>query len=314
MRFAFVPVKRCFTFIGVALVFAWSVYAQNLVVQKVKIDRHHNEKDRILVEKAGVLTFDDSAKALIFKDNAGDDLNVKYADVDKIVFEVDTHMRGGNFGTALLGAATGPVGAVVAGNIAGQRVNDYWMYVAPAANRGEPFLIEVPSDSSDSVINKVKTIFADRVTIAEFPQKSAEVDKNTLTDFQAKEVVKADKQTHPLPELKPDKALIVIVCPALSPQDVGARFYLKLFANGRVVAVNNVGTYSFVYLDPGKYALVSQAENASGFEMNLEAGQGYYFLESLFRGNWHPRTVLSRNSKELVMYKLDGAYYSDWKQ
>jgi hypothetical protein len=46
----------------------------------------------------------------------------------------------------------------------------------------------------------------------------------------------------------------------------------------------------------------------------LEAGKEYYFLQNTFQGalRWH--TELSRNSSELVMYELNGAYYSDWKQ
>lgn len=87
---------RCSIFVGIVLALVCSVSAESLVVQNTKIYRHHRAKDRIFVEQAGVLTFDDSTKALTFKDDKGDDLNVGYADVDKVVFEVDTHMRGGS--------------------------------------------------------------------------------------------------------------------------------------------------------------------------------------------------------------------------
>jgi hypothetical protein len=87
-----------------------------------------------------------------------------------------------------------------------------------------------------------------------------------------------------------------------------------LHANDNVVAVNRAGTYSFAYLDPGKYKLVSQSENANGFEMQLEAGKEYYFLQNTFQGALKWDTGLSRNSPELVMYELNGAYYSRWKQ
>ena len=112
-----------------------------------------------------------------------------------------------------------------------------------------------------------------------------------------------------MPEIKPDKALVVILCPAL-PGTVGGDVF-KFHANDHVIAVNVLGTYSFVYLDPGKYLLVSELGNANGFEMNLEAGKDYYFQENIFAG-WKAKTHLTRNSKELVMYRLEASYLSDW--
>ncbi len=87
----------------------------------------------------------------------------------------------------------------------------------------------------------------------------------------------------------------------------------KLHANSKVIAVNRLGTYGFAYLDPGEYQMVSQTENASEFRINLEPGKDYYFLQNTFMGTWKAHTTLSRQSKELVMYELSGAYYSDWK-
>lgn len=69
-----------------------------------------------------------------------------------------------------------------------------------------------------------------------------------------------------------------------------------------------------MYLDPGDYLLVSQAENASGVRMRLEAGAEYYFLQDTFMGAWKGRTQLTRHSKELVMYELNGADYSAWSR
>ena len=301
---------RRFLILSIVLTLACSVSAENLVVQNTKIYRH-NKKNRIFEEKAGVLTFDDSARALMFKDGA-DNLSINYADIDKIVFEVDTHMRGGN--SPLWGALGGAVGAGIGAARAARHVTDYWMYVAPAASKGDAFLLLVPKDSSDEVIGKARATFAERVDVADFAEKPAEIEKNTLQELQSKEAVKVDKSAHPLPELKPDKALIVVVCPALSPRGAGIGLPFKLYANGHVIAANKNGTYGFAYLDPGKYQLVSQMENANGFDMQLEAGKDYYFLQNIFAGTWRPKTVLTRNTKELVMYQLDGAYYSDWKE
>lgn len=297
---------RYLLILGFVLGFVSSVSAENLVVNHVKIHRHRSEKDRRLVDKVGTLTFDDSAKTLTFNDDVGDSLHVNYADVDKVIFEVTSHMRGGGLAQA--------IGGVAGTIIAGQHVNDYWMYVALAPNKGEPFLMEVQKDSSEETIDKAKAVFAERVTIADFAEKDEEVDKSSLKDLQSKETAKADKKAHPLPELKPDKALVVVVCPPLAARDEGLGTEVKLHANDHVIAVNRQGTYGFAYLDPGKYKLVSQSENADGFEMELEAGKDYYFLQNTFQGTWKAHTALSRNTKELVMYLLDGAYYSDWKE
>jgi len=108
---------------------------------------------------------------------------------------------------------------------------------------------------------------------------------------------------------KPDKATVVVVCPkvGLDPgQDL-----LKLHANDRVVAINELGSYSFAYLDPGKYKLISQSDdNDSGFETELAAGKTYYFLQNRLP---HGRTVLSRNSGEVVTYLAADTYLSEWK-
>ena len=52
----------------------------------------------------------------------------------------------------------------------------------------------------------------------------------------------------------------------------------------------------------------------SDYPLKLEAGQEYYFLQNTLYGMFKQRTSLSRNSKELVMYELHGAYYADWKR
>ena len=48
--------------------------------------------------------------------------------------------------------------------------------------------------------------------------------------------------------------------------------------------------------------------------MELEAGKTYYFIQETFLGIVKTKTMLSRNSPEVVMYLLDGAYLSDWKR
>jgi len=274
---------------------------------RVKIRFSKNATDRRLVDKDADLILDDSARKLIVK-NEEHPLDVSYDAIQKVVFDVSTRMRGG--------AMSQIVGGLAGAAIASRHVSHYWCYVeykTPESSL-QSYLIEFPKETSQSAIEKIKVVLGDRVTVAEFPEQEAAVEKNTLKDLQSKHDLKIDKKNHPLPELKPDKALVVVVCPPLAARAQGQGVQYKLHANDGVVAVNNMGTYGFAYLDPGDYLLVSQTENASGFRMTLEAGKDYYFLQDTFMGAWKARTKLSRHAKELVMYELNGAYFSDWKR
>jgi hypothetical protein len=298
--------KRHFIAVGLFFCLLPAALAEQMTVEHVKIRRHRSEEKRVLVDKVGTLTFDDSAKKLIFKDDAGDTIDLNYDDIDKIVFEVTSHMRGG--------ALSQVVGGIPGAIIAGKHVNDYWMFIAPNSGKGSSFLLEIQKDWSERVIQKARGAFGDRASVTEFSEKGEEVKKETLKDLQSKHDLNVNKENHPLPELKSDKALVVVVCPPLAARYAGRGNQYKLHANDHVVAVNRWGTYSFAYLDPGKYKLVSQSENANGFDVDLEAGKDYYFLQNTFQGAWKGQTALSRNTKQLVMYELDGSYFSDWKR
>ena len=80
----------------------------------VKIHRHRNPEDRVLVDKVGVLTFDDAGRRLTFKSGAGDTLDVSYDDVAKAIFEITSHMRGGALSQVVSGHSPRP-GAAKAG-------------------------------------------------------------------------------------------------------------------------------------------------------------------------------------------------------
>ncbi len=285
-----------------------TLLAQQAIFEHVKIRRHKNPQDRVLVDKTGVLKFEDSAKKLSFRDDAGDSFDVPYDDVEKIVFEVTTHMRGGGMSQV--------IGGVVGAAMAGKHVNDYWFYLLYKAgeNKTEEVLMEVEKESSAAVISKSRETFGDRASVTEFGEQSTEIKKDTLKDLQSKHDLKVNKQAHPIPELKSGKALVVVVCPPLAARFAGQGNQFKFHANDQVVAVNKMGTYSFAYLEPGKYRLVSQSENADGFEMDLEGGKAYYFLQNTFQGAWKAQTKLSRNTKELATYEMDGAFWSDWKR
>lgn len=275
--------------------------------EKVKVRFNKNEKDRRLVDKDASLTLDDGARKLIVK-NDERPLEVSYGDIQKVVFDVSTHMRGGGMSQVIGGLA----GAAVAS----KHVNDYWCYIEYKKPDGsvQPYMLEIQKEAAPALIEKMQATFSGKVAVAEFAEKEEKIEKDTLKDLQSKHDIKVDEKNHPMPEVRPDKALVVVVCPPLAARYQGKGNQFKLHANDQVVAVNKMGTYSFVYLDPGDYLLVSQIENASGFRMKLEAGKDYYFLQDTFMGMWKARTALSRHTKELVMYELSGAYYSDWKR
>jgi hypothetical protein len=126
--------------------------------------------------------------------------------------------------------------------------------------------------------------------------------------------VRVDKVNHSIPEVEPNKALVVAACLPMVARSGGKGYPFLLRANDRVIAVNMMGTYSYAYLDPGEYLIISQSKNSDGLRVKLEAGKDYYFLQDArFGGMRSFKTRLSMHRKEVVLYELGGAWYSDWK-
>jgi len=290
--------------VGLAVLFtaAPSGAADPVVFKDVKIRFNRSATDRRLVDKTVDLVFNDTARQLTVK-SAEKAVTIAYGDVRKVVFDVTTHMRGGALGQ-MLGGISGAM-------VQAKHVNDYWFYIEQTT--GSYTVLEVPKEASPQVIDKAKALFGDKVS--EYPtQQGEKIEKETLKDLQSKHSLNEDKKQHPAPELKPGKALVVVVCPPLAARYSGKGTQYKVHANDKVVAVNKMGTYSFAYLDPGEYVLASQSENASAIKLNLEAGKDYYFLQNTFMGAWKARTSLSQQSKEIVLHELSGAEYADWKR
>ncbi|HSE50220.1 MAG TPA: hypothetical protein VLA96_13520 [Terriglobales bacterium] len=267
---------------------------------------YKSDKDRRMVDKDAELVFDDAERRLIVR-NGDRPLNVGYDDVQKIVFDVSYHMRGGGMSQV--------VGGMVGAAMASAKVNDYWCYLEYRDKDGSTrkYLLEIDKDNAEAVLEKVKALFPERQMMADYEQYP-ELDKKMLNDLDSKHDFDNEKQDRPLPVPRADKALVVVVCPSLAARYAGKGIQFKFHANDRVVAVNKWGTYSYAYLDPGEYVVASQSENAGGGKVKLEAGQEYYFFQDTFMGTWKAKTGLSRHSKELVMYELEGTYYSDWKR
>jgi len=182
------------------------------------------------------------------------------------------------------------------------------------ATKTKPVLFEIPKSSSRKIIDKTIGVFGSRGVVNEFPEKGESLEPEKLADFKSKQgrlTNRIDRSPKPERIRLPSS-----VCPPLAARDSGKGNQFKLHANDHVVAVNKAGTYSFAYLEPGRYRLISQSANANGFEMELEGGKTYYFLQNTFQGVFKWETKLFRNSAELVTYLLlmSGTYFSDWSR
>lgn len=289
-----------------------SSFAAETLSFRVKIQRRESPDSRLLVDKAGVLTFNDSTRRLAFGRGKRDRFDVSYDDVTKAQFETTTHLRDDTLAT--LAGNFGVPGVAAHSVLQLQHVHDYWFYLEyKSGERKGTVLLEIPKDYSEAVIGKARNVFGSRVSIPSFEERGVPVDPESLPAIHSKESIRVSWTGQPLPEIKADKATVVVVCPRIRNYDPAYGNQFKLHANEHVIAVNQEGTYSIAYVEPGKYHLVSQSANANGFRMELEAGKAYYFLQNIFVGPVKNHTMLSRNSEELVMYELKGSYFSDWK-
>jgi hypothetical protein len=283
-----------------------AVSAEQVVFDKVKTRFSKSDEDHRMVDKDADLIFDDGARHLIVRGEYRP-LDISYESVQKVVFDLSTHMRGGGMSQV--------VGGMVGAAMAAEHVQDYWCYFEYQDKDGtaKKYLLEIDKEHSAQVIDKMKSLFGERVLMADFEQYP-DLDKHTLKDLDSKHDFDKEKKERPMPAVRPGKALVVVVCPSLAARYSGKGIQFKVHANDRVIAVNKWGTYSYAYLPPGEYVIASQSENARGGRVTLEAGKEYYFFQDTFMGTWKAKTGLSRHSKELVLYELEGVYYSDWKR
>jgi hypothetical protein len=318
----------------IALFLALPALAQNTTFKNVMIRFSKSGKDRKLVEASGTLILDDTSRKLVVK-SSEKPLEIRYDDVAQVVFDRTRHVRGvsaakelgfGTLSDAVSGA--GALGAAIGTAIdtgtdikrSSLPVTDYWMLIDMKMPGGStrPELLEVRRADSERVISKAEQLFGKDVHIALFSEIGHEIDKKDLKEANAKHSLTVDKINHPEPQIRPDKALVVVAFPNVAITGSG-RWQFKLHANDSVIAVNETGTYSFAYLDPGEYIMASQAGylggNANGFKMKLDVGSDYYFLHNIVPGGITGyRTVLSRNAKEIVMFEVQGSYYAEWKR
>ena len=135
-----------FFFLSISLLFS-----ENTKFEGVKIRRHMSAEKRELVDKTGVLSFEDDGQKLTFGSGAGDQFTIPYSDITKVIFDRDTH-----------GSA----------KMASIHVHDRWLYLEyRQGDHSEKVLLVVPKATYDQAIAKSQSLFGDRVTIADYAEK-----------------------------------------------------------------------------------------------------------------------------------------------
>jgi hypothetical protein len=248
-------------------------------------------KDPKLTSYRAEAILDDAGSALTVRMDSPDHKNVTIptGDILKVVVDV------------AIAAQIAPGGA--------EPQKRYWFYFErkPGAYP-ERFSLELGQQGGD-LLAKARPLFGGRLQELDFPLAQELGSLASLTDLNVNYFVRVLRTGPPIPAVPKDRVLVVVVCPAVE----GARKQpINLDANGRVVAVNEPGTYSFVNLDPGEYMIASQAENARWFQVKLEAGKVYYFFQDVLEGG--DRTSVSMHSKEMALFEMAAASYSDWRR
>ena len=276
----------------------------SVVFTDLKTAFNKGDSDRELVEQDAELTLDPAARTFVVKSKEHP-LNIKFDDIERVVFDTSVRMRGGKLGRF--------IGGGIGASVSAHHVTEVWCYLEYREPDGslKPYMLVMAQDRGPALTDKICELLGDKVVVTEYPQKATEIEKKTLKDVESKHDFAVDKKNHPMPVVMPDKAMVVVVCPRVPSEDTNQ---MKIHANDHVVLVNRSGTYGFFYLDPGDYQLASQAGNAVALNLKLEAGQEYYLLQEPFMGGMKSGTGLSQHSKELVMHLLDASNHGEWKR
>ena len=269
------------------------------------------------------LVLDDSARRLTISPKNAARIEFDYDAVSKVFVEPNTRISY-SLGAAFVGFAIG--GGLFGGRIA-EAINnpnkmDLTVYIEHKRPDGTvaPVVLSIGKEDSTAVLKGIEAAFGDRATLAGF---AAVPEKAETRDLGARHLIKGNPTEQPMPELRADKALVVVACPTGNGLDaVRTDKYQKwggyILVNEKIVALNAPGTYSFFYLDPGEYTLVSQvrspgsAQDATGLRMKLEPGKEYYLIQTIYIAGKF-KSFLGWHSKELVMYEIANLFLSDWQ-
>lgn len=225
-----------------------SSIAQPMVFKKVQMRFNPVGPKREMVERGADLILDDNARMLTIK--SGKPIVVDYGSIEKVVFDVRRHMRGGRM-TKLLGAMNGgragTIGSDIGAAIEAKTVEERLCYLEYKVSGGttRSLMLVIDFDIADEVTARMQSAFGTAVLGLDFGPHPYEIDKRRLKDLRSKHIVTLDKKNHPQPEVKPDKALVVVVSPSIPGKILATGIQYKLHANDNVVAITKPGAYSF---------------------------------------------------------------------
>lgn len=96
----------------------------------------------------------------------------------------------------------------------------------------------------------------------------------------AGEYYNKDKSSEARGEPTEDMALVYVFRPATA----GAAIRTWAFADDQFLGVSKSKAYFFALVPPGKHVFWAKAENTSGVEVEVKAGETYYFKKSIRPG------------------------------
>ena len=253
------------------------------------------------------LVIDSVARRLVVKSKRLP-LDVSLDQIKNVTFDVSSHMRGGK---------GGGLGGLVGAAIVAKGVSDHWCVIdhLDGAGVSRLYLLDVGKEQASNVLALLTRLLPSAVQEARFTEQQREGAKDLVAAIDDDFHVTVLKENRPaVPPLHPDSALVVVAAPTVDVDDAGVGAQYCLYANRDIVAVNKPGTYTFFFLAPGTYALLSKAGNISVLDITVEAGKAYYLFENTFMGFSSMNARLSRQTEALVRGEIAGMYYSEWRR
>ncbi len=274
--------------------------------------------DREMLEKEADLTIDLGARRLRVK-SSDRPLDIGFDEVQQAVVELDTLGRKAGFAASIAGLIAG---GILFGNSVTTAIDkpfdgDHFLCLRhgkPGGGSNEYGLV-IGRTSVPKVLPALRTALGERLEVPVFTEKVEAMDKEKLPPMKDAFHYTTTDHVHPLPEVRPDKALVVVVTPATIMRRFGPgkpNGVAPMYANGVLAGVSSAGGYTFFHLDPGETFIASQTHDVVGLRLNLEAGKAYYLTQTLYAKGIRLQSFLTRHSPELVMYEVAGSLWSEW--
>ena len=103
---------------------------------------------------------------------------------------------------------------------------------------------------------------------------------SAVLSAQAAEYYTKDKVNQKRGEATDEMALVYVFRPAM----VGAAIKTWMFSDDQLIGVSKAKAYSYALVPAGKHIFWSKAENTSALEIEVKAGETYYFQQQILMG------------------------------